>query len=134
MKDGAKGRRFLQHLALSGSERYLDAVSFFRASELHEMGLVDVLAEDGQGEQAIGDFIKRSVRKRNGMQAVFKARQHFSPLSYDELISITKIWVDAAMRLEDRDIKIMGRVARAQLRRHHQDAPTQEQGLMAEAA
>jgi len=124
------GRR----IGMKRAEEMILSGRIFRASELHEMGLVDVLAEDGQGKQAIGDFIKRSVRKRNGMQAVFKARQHFSPVSYDELINITKIWVDAAMRLEDRDIKIMGRVARAQLRRHHQDAPTQEQGLMAEAA
>jgi DSF synthase len=60
------------------------------------------------------------------MQAVFKARQQFSPVSYDELINITRTWVDAAMRLEDRDVKIMARIARAQLRRLNQDVPAPE--------
>ena len=34
MPDGMKGRRFLQHLALDGPERYLDAQTLFRADEM----------------------------------------------------------------------------------------------------
>ena len=31
--------------------------------------------------------------------------------------AITDVWVDAAFRLHDRDLKMMGRIVRAQMRR-----------------
>jgi DSF synthase len=89
----------------------------YTAQELHEMGVVDVLVENGGGEAGVRDFIRRSERRRNGMQAVFSCRQHFHPVSYDELLNIANIWVDAALRLEEKDLKLMSRLARSQSRR-----------------
>jgi asparagine synthase (glutamine-hydrolysing) len=37
MPDGMTGRRFLQHLALDGAHRYLDASTMFRAAELRKL-------------------------------------------------------------------------------------------------
>ena len=37
--------------------------------------------------------------------------------TYDELLNITNVWVDAAMRLEEKDLKLMSRLARSQFRR-----------------
>jgi DSF synthase len=51
------------------------------------------------------------------MQAVYQARQFVQPITREELDSITDTWVDAALRLEDRDLKMMGRIVRAQMRR-----------------
>jgi len=39
------------------------------------------------------------------------------PITREELDGITDTWVDAALRLEDRDLKMMGRIVRAQMRR-----------------
>jgi DSF synthase len=103
------GRR----VGMKRAEEMILSGRVYRAPELHDMGLIDVLAEDGRGEQAVYEFVRRNDKKRNGMQAVFRARQHFSPISYDELMNIAAVWVDAAMRLEDRDIRIMSRIARA---------------------
>jgi len=89
----------------------------YTAQELHEMGIVDELVEDGSGEAAVRDFIRRNERRRNGMQAVFSCRQHFHPVSYDELLSIANVWADAALRLEEKDLKLMSRLARSQFRR-----------------
>ena len=63
------------------------------------------------------DWIAKNARRRNGMQAVHRARQLVQPVTREELDAITNVWVDAAMRLEDRDLKMMSRIVRAQMRR-----------------
>jgi DSF synthase len=35
-------------------------------------------------------------------------------VSYDELIDVAKIWVDAAFRLTEKDLKMMGRLIERQ--------------------
>src|SRR5258706_15401397 len=81
------------------------------------MGVVDVLVEDGTGETAVREYIRRNERHRNGMQAVFSCRQHFQPVSYEEMLNITNVWVGAAMRLEEKDLKMMSRLVGSQCRR-----------------
>ncbi len=116
------GRR----LGMKRAEEMILSGRIYQAAELHEMELVDVLAEDGEGERAVWDFIKSNDKKRNGMQAVFRARRQFSPISYEELINIANIWVDAAMRLEERDLKLMNRLMRSQLKRVNAVEQTEE--------
>lgn len=103
------GMRAAEELILSGK--------VLPARTLHEMGVVDVLAPDGQGETAVREWINRHARRRNGMQAVFRTRQLVHPVTREELDAIAETWVDAAMRLEDRDLKMMSRIVRAQMRR-----------------
>ncbi len=107
------GRR----IGMKRAEDMILSGRIYTAQELHEMGIVDVLVEDGGGEAGVRDFIRRSERRHNGMQAVFSCRQHFHPVSYDELLNISNTWVDAALRLEEKDLKLMSRLARSQSRR-----------------
>lgn len=109
------GIRATEELILSG--RVLPA------AQLHEMGVIDVLAKDGGGEQAVRKWIAGNSRRRNGMQAVLTTRKIVHPVTREELDAITDTWVDAAMRLEDRDLKMMSRVVRAQMRRMESGAP-----------
>jgi DSF synthase len=103
------GMRAAEELILSGR--------ILPAAELHRMGIVDVLAKDGQGASAVRDWIAANGKRRNGMQAAFRARKLVHPVTRDELDAITDVWVDAAFRLQDRDLKMMGRIVRAQMRR-----------------
>jgi DSF synthase len=48
---------------------------------------------------------------------MFECRRQLHPITYDELLNIAHIWVDAAMRVEEKDLKMMSRLARAQTRR-----------------
>ena len=89
----------------------------YTAAELHEMGVVDLLVEDGTGEAAVYEYVRRNQRHRNGMQAVFNCRKHFHPVTYDEMLNIANVWVDAALRLEEKDLKLMNRLVRSQMRR-----------------
>ncbi len=81
------------------------------------MGIVDVLARDGEGEAAVSEWIAQHDRRRNGMQAVHRARRHVAPVTRAELDAVTDTWVDAALRIEDRDLKMMSRIVRSQMRR-----------------
>ncbi len=94
------------------------------ARELHEMGVVDILAKAGEGEAAVADWIATNRKRRNGLQAVLRARQLVHPITREELDAITDTWVDAALRVEDRDMRMMGRIVRAQMKRLESGAPS----------
>jgi DSF synthase len=46
-----------------------------------------------------------------------RARQLVHPITREELDAVADLWVDAALRLEDKDLKMMGRIVRSQMRR-----------------
>jgi len=112
-----------RRLGMKRAEDMIFSGRIFTATELHEMGIVDVLVDDGLGEAAVYDFIRSNERRRNGMQAVFNCRQHFQPVSYEELLNITTVWVNAALRLEERDLKLMSRLVSSQTKRVKISAP-----------
>jgi len=117
------GRRVTEELILSGKT--------MPAYKLHEMGIVDVLAPNGQGESTVRNWIAANAKRRNGMQAMFRARQFVRPVTREELDGVVDLWVDAALRLGERELKMMSRLARAQARRmeHEQAAQVQGSGL-----
>lgn len=96
------------------AEKMILSGHIYGAEELHELGLVDVLAEDGEGKEAVHDYIRRQARYSNGYLAVQRARQRFNPVTYQELMDITTIWADAALQLCEKDLKVMGRLIRSQ--------------------
>ena len=101
--------RVAEELILSGK--------LLPAAKLHEMGIVDVLARDGEGEAAVQNWIARNARRRSGFQAVMQVRRQVHPVTREELDAVVDTWVDCALRLEDRDLRMMGRVVRAQQER-----------------
>jgi DSF synthase len=101
--------RVAEELILSGK--------VLSAAKLHEMGIVDVLAKDGEGEAAVQAWIARNARRRSGHQAVMRVRQQVNPITREELDAIADTWVDCALRLDDRDLRMMSRVVRAQMER-----------------
>jgi len=101
--------RIAEELILSGK--------VLPAARLHEMGIVDVLARDGEGESAVQAWIAKNARRRSGHQAVMRVRQQVNPVTREELDAVADTWVDCALRLEDRDLRMMSRVVRAQMER-----------------
>jgi len=99
------------------AEKMIMSGRIYSADELHEMGLVDVLAEDGKGEEAVREYISRQGRRHSAQRAIYRVRDRVLPLSFAELSDITKIWVDTALRLTEQDLRKMERLAAAQNRR-----------------
>ncbi len=98
------------------ADRMLHSGDQYGAQELWKMGLVDVVAPRGEGVRVVNEFIRRHSRSRNGHVGIQRARQTINPITYQELISIVDIWVDAALRLTARDLRMMTRLVSAQER------------------
>jgi DSF synthase len=105
-----------RRLGAKKAEEMILSGKIYDAHELHAMGLIDVVAPKGEGEKAVYDFMHQRGRQFNGMRAMFECRHHTNPIFYEELMAITEVWVDAALRLKDKDLKMMGRLVRSQLR------------------
>lgn len=88
----------------------------YSAEELYEMGLVDVLADEGQGEEAVREYIRGARSKQNGRDALRSMIRQVDPLKYEDLVTGIDVWVDAAFRLTDSDLKTMDFLLRAQQR------------------
>ena len=91
--------------------------TIYTAEQLHEMGVVDILANEGSGEEALFDYIRKYGRQHNAQRSIYQVRDRFAPLTREELIDVTEIWVDAALNLADSDLRRIDRLVRAQKRR-----------------
>jgi len=110
-----------RRIGIVEAEKMITSGKTYSANALYEMGVVDVLAEDGKGKITVDQYIKQHARSSNGLRAINAARQRFSPITYEELLDITKIWVDAALNLTKREIRIMERLVSAQDRRRNKN-------------
>jgi DSF synthase len=106
-----------RRIGIRAAEELIFSGKVLPATEMHKLGIVDVLATDGQGETAVRNWLAKNAKRRNGMQAVFRARQFIHPVTREELDGIVELWVDAALRLGERDLRMMNRLVRAQTRR-----------------
>lgn len=100
------------------AEKLILSGRIYTATELHGMGIVDVLAEKGKGERAVYEYIKAQRKKMNAFLSLLKIRQRCNPLTYDELQDVADIWVDAAFQIGPKDLKMMERLVRSQDRRN----------------
>jgi len=105
-----------RRIGMQRTEQMLLNGKLYRAAEFHAEGLVDILAENGRGENAVYEYIVRNSARRTAHEAVRKVRRRLHPIRYEQLIEVTSIWVEAAMRVGARDIRLMERLARTQER------------------
>ncbi len=103
------GRKMAENFILEGK--------IHTAEELHSLGIVDILVEDGQGEAAIIDYCHRGRSRFAAERAVYLARRVSDPVELEELLRITNIWAETAMTLTEADVRKMERLADAQERR-----------------
>lgn len=89
----------------------------YSSDELHRMGIVDVLVPKGEGVRAVHEVIRQNRRIATARLALHKVRELVHPVGLDELTKITEIWVDTAMQLSEKSLRVMERLVRAQLRR-----------------
>ena len=104
----------IRRVGVTKAEEIIRSGRLYTAEELHELGIVDVLAERGQGVAAVRQFIESRKRTRKGHQAIDCAKLRASPVSLDELTEIVDIWVETALALDERDLKMMRRLVKRQ--------------------
>ena len=100
------------HVSISGT--------IYTARQLYDLGVIDVITPDGTGHAAVHGFIDKHSRNIAGRQAFERARNAVSPTGEEELMRVVEIWADTALKLQERDLKVMDRLIRAQSRNNDQ--------------
>lgn len=96
------------------AERMLASGETYSARKLYELGIVNYLGAPGKGVESVEKFMRQHQQAGNGHRALQQVRQCYNPTSYKELADITELWVDAALRLEEANLRFIDRLVKAQ--------------------
>ena len=96
------------------TERMLASGEMYTARQLYDMGIVHRLGEVGKGVECVEKFMRQHQQLGNGFRALQKVRQRYHSMDYKELYDITELWVDTALRLEDKDLRLIDKLVKAQ--------------------
>lgn len=96
------------------AENIISSGKIYSAEEMRDLGVIDVVAEDGEGEAAVNALIKQRSRSRNGLAALAAVRRRVHQVTHKELLDVVGVWVEAALRLTPRDLKLMQRLVSRQ--------------------
>lgn len=112
-----------RRLDVARTEKMLLGGALHSAEELHAMGLVNVLAEEGQGEDAVRAFIERNDRRLAGVRSITSLRRIVNPVTHGELMAVVAVWVEAALSLDEANLRRIERLVAAQDRRQPAGLP-----------
>jgi DSF synthase len=103
-------------IGLAKAEEMMLSNRIYTAEEMHELGLVHVVAEPGEGEEAVRAYIARNGRKQSGHRGIYEASALVNPIPLKELEDVVEVWADSALCLTPSDLKLMKRLVEAQAR------------------
>jgi DSF synthase len=103
-------------VGLAKAEEMMLSNRLYSAEEMHEMGLVHILAEPGCGEESVRAYIAKNGRRHAGHRGIYQASSLADPITLEELDAIVEIWADSALGLSEVDLKLMRRLGSAQTR------------------
>ena len=99
------------------AEEIIASGKVYSGRQMFEMGVVDILASEGQARAVALAWMSEGGQERYERRlAIAGARRRFFPVSYDELIKITDLWVNCSFDVTPQDIRHMERLAAAQKR------------------
>lgn len=86
----------------------------FTAEQMHALGIVHILAEPGEGIEAVRRYIARTARRHKAHRAVYESFRMVNPVPLRELERIVALWADAALELREQDLRVMERLVSVQ--------------------
>ena len=103
-----------QRLTPKAAEKFILSGKTYAAEELYEMGIVDHIAEPGEGEEVVERLVRREknqyLASRNFRQAIRKD----SSVSLKSMLEFVDQWVENAMSLQESDLNHMRYLIRSQ--------------------
>ena len=93
------------------AKRLIGSTNRYPAEMLHEMGVIDVLAEKGQGKQTLEAWMRNA-----SPESTLKYRNRFAKLDRIQLTDSVEEWVEQALCLNQRQLRTMGYILEAQKR------------------
>lgn len=100
------------------AEKLIKSGSVYSAEEMYERGIVDLIVEDGAGEEGVREMARKLASRHPAHVGLYRMRKRFEGVTYDELMDIAMVWVDTALQLRPADLRNMERLANLQARRH----------------
>ena len=104
-------------IGFAAAEEMIVSGRLYTAEQLYEMGVVDILAEKGEGEIAIYRYIKSASKASNTFKSMQRLKDICNQVSYKELEDIANVWADAALQLSTKDLRMIERLVRRQTSR-----------------
>lgn len=92
------------------TEELLGSGRLYSAEDMLAMGIIDGVAEPGCGEAEVANVIRARGRSQNARAGIAAARRCVHQLDYQELLQVVDVWVDTALNLSSRDLKLMQRL------------------------
>lgn len=93
------------------ARRLIGSTNRYPAEMLYEMGVVDVLAEPGEGRETVDAWMLSATQ-----ESTAKFRTRFSDLDRNQLADSVDEWVEQALCLNSRQLRTMGYILEAQKR------------------
>jgi DSF synthase len=106
----------------SMAERLILSGNLYEAEYLYDIGVVDILAEPGEGVPRMHAYMKEADRHNHVHGLMQRIRSTHNRIPFEELREITELWVESALRLSERELRTMERLVRAQDRRIGEEA------------
>lgn len=103
-----------RRLDAARAEKLILSGRMYKAEDFFEMGLIDVLAEKGEGAARARAFIAENGKRHNLLGAIGRVRRRIAPLTLEELRDVTDIWVDSVMGLAPINLRKMEMLAQSQ--------------------
>jgi DSF synthase len=111
-----------RRLDAARAEKLILGGRMFKSEDFHEMGLIDILVEKGEGPERARTFIAENTKRHGLLAAMGKVRRRVSPLTLQELRDVTDIWVETVLHLAPINLRKMEMLALSQDRLFEQKA------------
>jgi len=99
------------------AKRIISSGKVYTATELYELGVIDRVVPDGTGVSSVHEFIRHQKIRSVGFEGLEQVIDQFNPLTYQELDDVVTIWVESAMKLSNKNLRLMEYLLSAQERR-----------------
>jgi DSF synthase len=111
-----------RRLDAARAEKLILGGRMLKSEDLHEMGLIDILVEKGEGPARARAFIAENSRRHGLLATLGKVRRRVAPLTLQELRDVTDLWVESVMALSPVNLRKMEMLALSQDRLFQQTA------------
>jgi DSF synthase len=105
-----------RRVSIEVAENIMLSGQLFTAEALYEMGIIDILAEKGQGELELFKLIKGQNQEAKQQLVLRKVKDACNPISYQELYRVSEIWVETLLKSSSKDLRMMQRFIMRQSR------------------
>jgi DSF synthase len=105
-----------RRVGLKKAEEIIMGGQVYSAQEMQALGVVEIVTEDGRGLETTRALIQQRLKKQVAYRALFQAKQICDPVTREELQGVVDVWVNAALQLQARDLRMMARLLRGQER------------------